>query len=73
MNVFLLCYNERAMLPHTVNHYKKHLPSCTITVYDNESTDGSAALARQLGWSRGGATRSTSSSRPTSRTTVGNK
>lgn len=62
MNVFLLCYNERAI------HYKKHLPSCTIPVYDNESTDGSAALARQLGC-RVVARRST---RPTSRTPVGN-
>jgi glycosyltransferase involved in cell wall biosynthesis len=49
IHIFLLCYNEELMLPHTLRHYKTNFPSATITIFDNHSTDRSVQIAEEAG------------------------
>ena len=43
------CYNEAATIAKVVRDFRKALPKVKIYVFDNNSTDGSAALAQRAG------------------------
>jgi glycosyltransferase involved in cell wall biosynthesis len=47
--VLLPCYNEAAAIGATIEGFRKHLPRARIYVYDNNSSDGTAAVAVQHG------------------------
>jgi len=47
--VLLPCYNEEAAVAATVAGFRAALPDAKIYVYDNNSTDGTAAAARAAG------------------------
>jgi glycosyltransferase involved in cell wall biosynthesis len=49
ISIFLLCYNEELMLPHTLKHYRTNFPSAEIYLVDNLSTDNSVKIAEQNG------------------------
>ena len=44
--ILIPCYNEEAGIADVVNAFKKHIPTATIYVYDNNSTDQTIAYAR---------------------------
>lgn len=47
VDAFILCWNERELLPLTIKHYQKFCRS--ITIYDNYSDDGSDKIAESMG------------------------
>lgn len=47
IEAFLVCWNEREIMPLVVKHYQKFCDK--ITILDNHSTDGSQELAIELG------------------------
>ena len=47
--VLIPCYNEAKTVKKVVEDFRAVLPEATIYVYDNNSTDGTAELARQAG------------------------
>lgn len=47
--VLLPCYNEAKTIAKVVSDFHHHLPEATIYVYDNNSSDATATLAREAG------------------------
>lgn len=47
--VLIPCYNEEKTIEWVVKDFKKHLPTAKIYVYDNNSTDKTAELAKKAG------------------------
>lgn len=47
--VLIPCYNEAVTIKKVVEDFKRELPGAAIYVYDNNSTDGTARIARDAG------------------------
>ena len=47
--VLVPCFNEEAAVATVVRDFRQSLPSAAIHVYDNNSTDRTAGLAREAG------------------------
>ncbi len=47
--ILIPCYNESKTIEKVVKDYKKALPEADIYVYDNNSTDGTAEIAKKAG------------------------
>ncbi|MGC3982924.1 MAG: glycosyltransferase [Steroidobacteraceae bacterium] len=47
--VLIPCFNEATTIAAVIRDFAQHLPDATIYVYDNNSTDGTAAIAAAAG------------------------
>ena len=47
--ILIPCYNEAPTIKKVIEDFKKSLPEAQIYVYDNNSTDGTAQIARKQG------------------------
>ncbi len=47
--VLIPCYNEAATIEKVIRDYQRELPGAKIYVYDNNSTDGTADIAKKAG------------------------
>lgn len=47
--VLIPCYNESQTIAKVISDYKEALPQATIYVYDNNSSDGTAEIAKNAG------------------------
>jgi glycosyltransferase involved in cell wall biosynthesis len=47
--VLIPCYNEEVAIPAVVAGFRAALPDAVVYVYDNRSTDNTAAVARAAG------------------------
>jgi len=47
--VLVPCHNEAAAIRDVVGDFRRHLPTATIYVYDNASTDDTAQIAQEAG------------------------
>lgn len=44
--VLIPCHDEALAIARVVSGFREHLPTASIFVYDNRSTDGTAEVAR---------------------------
>lgn len=49
ITIFLLCFNEELLLPHTLKHYRDRFPTAKFILVDNYSTDRSCQIAKENG------------------------
>lgn len=49
ITIFVKTYNSKLVIPFFIDFYRKRFPDCSIVVYDNQSEDGTADLAKKLG------------------------
>ena len=47
--ILIPCYNEEKTIRKVVRDWKKEIPEATIYVYDNNSTDNTAKIAKEEG------------------------
>ena len=50
--ILIPCYNESKTIGKVISEFRNELPDAVIYVYDNNSTDGTAEIAKkQVPWS----------------------
>lgn len=49
ITIFLLCYNEEVLIPHTLKYYRDRFPTAKFVLVDNYSTDNSHIIAKENG------------------------
>ena len=47
--VIIPCYNEALTIGKVIDDFRREIPEASVYVYDNNSTDGTAAIARSRG------------------------
>lgn len=45
ITIYSMAYNEELLIQFMIDHYRARFPNCNIVIYDNESTDNTAAIA----------------------------
>lgn len=50
--VIIPCYNEALTIGKVIDDFRRELPEASVYVYDNNSTDGTAKIARESGAAR---------------------
>lgn len=49
ITIYTIAWNERLLLPFFHQFYSERFPTAKFVIYDNESTDGTPKLAKELG------------------------